>query len=215
MDRKQQRQSVSIVTPGETLPWTVTTVTTGFGGAEGALYDGKNVWVTLHTGSPSLLKLDSAGAILQTVTLASGARIPVFDGTNIWVPGDSGKIFVVRSSTGAILSTLTVPGASGIAAAFDGERVLVAHNGGSKISLWKAADLTPLGVLDTGAGSNPIGVCFDGLNFGSPWARGQARAFLNGTRCPPQPVLQDRLSRCPSGQVAVEGTAVYLCLSLT
>ena len=50
--------SVSIVTPGATIPWTVTTVTTGFIGPCGILYDGANIWVTDHDAS-TLLKLDS------------------------------------------------------------------------------------------------------------------------------------------------------------
>src|SRR6185436_3099758 len=52
--------SVSIVTPGATIPWTVTTVTIGFSDLEGAIYDGTNIWVT-DGGAHSLLKLDSAG----------------------------------------------------------------------------------------------------------------------------------------------------------
>src|SRR5262249_4846002 len=61
--------SVSIVTPGASLPWTVTTVTTGFSSPQGALYDGANIWVTDSAGT--LLKLDGAGAILQTVTVGT------------------------------------------------------------------------------------------------------------------------------------------------
>src|SRR5262249_53549285 len=38
--------SVSLVTPGATVPWSVTTVTAGFGTLAGGLYDGANVWVT-------------------------------------------------------------------------------------------------------------------------------------------------------------------------
>src|SRR5258706_15145448 len=77
--------SVSIVTPGATIPWATTTVTTGFSGPGpvlGALYDGANVWVT-DAGAGTLLKLNSAGAILQTVTVGSSPFFPVFDGTNI------------------------------------------------------------------------------------------------------------------------------------
>jgi len=54
--------SVSIVTPGATIPWTVTTVTTGFSEPGGALYDGASVSVTDITAG-TLLKVDSAGAI--------------------------------------------------------------------------------------------------------------------------------------------------------
>src|SRR5262249_37334388 len=53
--------SVSIVTPGSSIPWTVTTVTTGFKSPIGVVYDGANVWVT-DFNPPRLFKLDSAGA---------------------------------------------------------------------------------------------------------------------------------------------------------
>jgi hypothetical protein len=35
----------------------------------------------------------------------------------------------------------------------------------NRVSLWKAANLTPLGFVDTGADTNPFGVCSDGVNF--------------------------------------------------
>ena len=51
------------------------------------------------------------------------------------------------------------------AAAFDGQRVLVTNFGGNTVSLWKAADLNPLGFFSTGASTNPVGACSDGVNF--------------------------------------------------
>jgi hypothetical protein len=158
--------SVSIVTPGPTIPWTVTTVTTGFSSLRGALFDGANVWVTAD-GAGLLLKLDSAGAILQTVTLGGSPRFPVFDGTNIWVPNfDSSSVSVVRASSGAVLQTLTGNGLAGpIAAAFDGTRVLTTNFSGNSVSLWKAADLTGQGTFATGPGSFANGACSDGVNF--------------------------------------------------
>jgi hypothetical protein len=158
--------SVSIVTPGATTPWTVTTVTTGFSALGGALYDGANVWVTDFSAG-TLLKLDSAGAILQTVTVGSSPQFPVFDGTNIWVPnGGSNSVSVVRASSGAVLQTLTGNGLNGpFATAFDGQRVLVTNLFGSSVSLWKAADLTALGSFATGTSTDPIAACSDGVNF--------------------------------------------------
>ena len=158
--------SVSIITPGATTPWTVTTVTTGFSQLLGALYDGTNVWVT-DIGAGKLLKLDSAGAILQTVTVGSAPKGPTFDGTNIWVPNSfSNSVSVIRASSGEVLATLTGNGLSAPnAAAFDGQRVLVTNGSGDSVSLWKAADLTVIGSFSTGASTNPIGVCSDGLNF--------------------------------------------------
>ena len=156
--------SVSIVTPGATIPWTVTTVTTGFSDLYGAIYDGANIWVT-DRGAARILKLDSAGAILQTVTVGSDPRLPVFDGGNIWVPNaGSDSISVFRASSGAVLQTLTGNGLNQpLAAAFDGQRVLVTNFGGGSVSLWKAADLTPLG--SAAVGGQPFGACSDGLNF--------------------------------------------------
>jgi len=155
--------SVSIVTPGETIPWTVTTVTTGFSNVGFALYDGSNVWMTAAPGR--LLKLDQTGAVLQTVTVGSGGASPVFDGGNFWAPNfEDGTVSVVRASTGAVLATLTGSGLFGpLAAAFDGERVLVTSDYSGRAFLWKAADLTPLGSVFLPG--SPYGACSDGLNF--------------------------------------------------
>ena len=76
--------TVSIVTPAATLPWTVTTVTIG-GSFNGVLWDGASTWVTRD--SSALLRLDTDGTVLQTVTIANAPRMAVFDGTNIWAPG--------------------------------------------------------------------------------------------------------------------------------
>ncbi len=156
--------SVSIITPTASTPWTVTTVTSGFTTPAGALFDGAYVWVT---DSSKLLKLDSSGAVLQTVTVGANAQSPVFDGTNIWVPVSlSNSVAVVRASNGALVRTLTGNGLSGpIAAAFDGERILITNNGNDSVSLWKGADLTPLGSFPMGTGSGPVGACSDGVNF--------------------------------------------------
>jgi hypothetical protein len=51
------------------------------------------------------------------------------------------------------------------AAAFDGQRVLVTNFAGDSVSLWKAADLTPLGSFATGSSTGPQGACSDGVNF--------------------------------------------------
>jgi len=156
--------SVSIVTLN---PVSVTTVPTGtlpFG----ILYDGSNMWVTDQGGN--LFKLDSNGAIIQTVPVGTFPRFPVFDGTNIWVPNlTASSVTVVRASTGTVLATLTGNGLAGpVAAAFDGERILVTNlsgTGGNSVSLWNATDLSPLGSVSTGSSTGPAGACSDGLNF--------------------------------------------------
>jgi hypothetical protein len=156
--------NISILTPGASIPWTVTTVTSGFGAPNGALFDGTNVWITDLIGG-TLKKLDPSGAVLVTVTLGTSPSHPVFDGANIWVPVlNSGTVAVVRASNGALLQTLTGNGlASPHAAAFDGERILVTNS--SSVSFWKAADLTPLGSAPTAAGTVPRGAASDGVNF--------------------------------------------------
>jgi hypothetical protein len=151
--------SVSIVRPKGSFPWTVTTVTTGFSTVAGPTFDGSNIWVT-NVDLGTLLKLDSTGAILQTVTVGSGPGFPLYDGTNLWVP-TNGTVSVVRPGSGAVLATLT--GNNGLAAAFDGQRVMVTSVDTTFVSLWKAADLTPLGKFDLGVIPNRL--CSDGTNF--------------------------------------------------
>ena len=156
--------SVSIITPTDTLPFTVTTVTAGFNNMGGPIFDGNNIWVTNFT-LGTLLKLDPAGDILQTVTVGGGPGFPLYDGSNIWVlnPGNN-TVSIVRPSTGAVLATVTGNGLSAPGrAAFDGERVLVTSFNSNNVSLWKAANLTPLGSIDIGGTS--ADVCSDGINF--------------------------------------------------
>jgi hypothetical protein len=65
-----------------------------------------------------------------------------------------------------ILATLTSNGLnSPVSAAFDGQRILVTNFDGNSVSLWKAADLTPLGSLSTGPDTRPNWACTDGVNF--------------------------------------------------
>jgi hypothetical protein len=69
-------------------------------------------------------------------------------------------------ATPFVLATHTDNGLnSPITAAFDGERILVTNYNGNSVSLWKAADLTPLGTFAAGAGTRPLGACSNGLNF--------------------------------------------------
>ncbi|HKF43868.1 MAG TPA: S-layer homology domain-containing protein [Thermoanaerobaculia bacterium] len=156
---------VVMVTPGA-IPWSFSTVTTGFTSPRAAIFDGTNVWVTdVISGPGKLHKLAAFGAILQTVTVDNGPSAAVFDGTNIWVTNqNTGTVSVVRASNGAVLTTLTGfthPAGAG----FDGERILVTDLGNDIVSLWKAADLTSLGFVSAGGGNGPRGVCSDGANF--------------------------------------------------
>ncbi len=158
--------SVSIVTPQPAIPWTVvnTNITVGSSDPTGVVFDGSNIWIT-DANVGTIVKLDSAGSILQTVTVGAAPYFPAFDGANIWIPNNfSNSVTVLRASNGTILQTLTGNGLDGpYAVAFDGERVLVTNLTGDSVSLWKAADLTPL--TSVGVGAHPSGVCSDGLNF--------------------------------------------------
>jgi hypothetical protein len=151
--------SVAIVTPGESLPWSVVTVTEGITAAWGLVFDGKNVWAS---GAGELLKLDSNGAVLQIVDVAEFASLyPVFDGENIFVPIGTEGVAVVRASSGQLLTTLTTNGleSGANAAAFDGERLL--FTAGDHVSLWRSADLSPLGSFSVASNL----ACSDGINF--------------------------------------------------
>jgi hypothetical protein len=163
--------SISIVSLN---PVSVTTVSSGFASPLGILYDGSNMWVTDQT-LDTLFKLNADGSIAQAIPVGDRPLAPVFDGTNIWVPNQfSNSVTVVRAkdangnplASAFELATLTGNGLiSAATAAFDGERILVTNFTSNNVSLWKAADLTPLGTFATGTGSNPFGACSDGLNF--------------------------------------------------
>ena len=156
--------SVSIVTPGASIPWSVTTATAGFLRPTGPVFDGANMWVT-DALAGTLLKLDGNGAILQTVTVGDGAQYPVFDGANIWVPRTN-MVAVVRASTGALLATVTGGGITGgTEAAFDGERILVPDGNNDMVALYKAADLSLIGTFGLPDVSIARGACSDGVNF--------------------------------------------------
>jgi hypothetical protein len=162
--------SVSIITPQS--PYTVTTVTTGFANPFGILYDGAHIWVT-DVGAGTLLKLDAAGAILQTVAVGTTPWFPVFDGTNIWVPNrDGNSITVVQASSGNVVATISANASNQLngpkGASFDGERVLVTNAFGDSVSLFKAADLSFVAHVSTGTATVPWGACSDGINFWVP-----------------------------------------------
>jgi hypothetical protein len=163
--------SVSMVTLN---PTSVTTVSTGFDNLRGMLYDGSNIWVTSNLTS-QIHKLNADGSIAQTIAVGNTPLFPVFDGTNIWVPNEqSNSITVVRVKDAAgnplanafILTTLTGNGLNHpYTAAFDGEHILVTNYFSDRLTLWKAADLTPLGFVTAFGGHFPYGACSDGLNF--------------------------------------------------
>jgi hypothetical protein len=159
--------SVSAIDPNTLNP--LFTVSTGFNAPLGIVYDGGHIWVTDYSAG-TLLKLDSAGAILQTVTVGTNPTYPVFDGTNIWVPNFGGSsVTVVQASTGSIVATINADGTNLLnapgGASFDGERVLITNNGNASVTLFKAADLSLIANVATGSLTKPAGACSDGINF--------------------------------------------------
>ncbi len=154
--------SVSIIEPGPTTPWSVTTVSTGFNTPYALLFDGQAMWVT-DAGAGTLLRLDAKGVITLTVPVGGDPLAAVFDGHNIWVPIRAlNSVALVDAASGTIVTTLSGNGLNGPGgAAFDGQRVLILNTNG--VSVWDAASTTPLGFfLD---GTEPGTVCSDGLNF--------------------------------------------------
>lgn len=148
------------------------TLTAGLDFPYDILWDGANLWVA-DGGFTELKRIDSAnGSVLESISLALPPHRLLFDGTNIWVSsrvngGNTNNISIVRavgSLRGTVLATLTSPGGP-VGMAFDGERVLVCNYDGNSLSLFKAADFTPLGTVPTGAGGGPFTACSDGLNF--------------------------------------------------
>ncbi len=158
--------SVSIITPQS--PYTVTTVATGFTSPYGIVFDGTSIWVT-DSGAGTLLKLNPAGGVAQTVVVGTSPEIPAFDGANIWVPNTaSNSVTVVQASTGNVVATISTNASNNLngpfAATFDGERVLVTNNSGASVTLFKAADLSLIGNVLTGS-AHPVGACSDAINF--------------------------------------------------
>ena len=159
--------TLSTVTPGPTLPWTMTTLKPGVA-VEFLLFDGVSMWGTSSNGTTgTLVRLDTTGAVVQTVPVGNNPWQPIFDGANIWIPDSvDNTLTVVQATTGTVLSVLSGNGMSPHAVAFDGQRILVTGSAGNLVSLWRAADLAPLGsYLFPGVGPDYLPVCSDGLNF--------------------------------------------------
>jgi DNA-binding beta-propeller fold protein YncE len=159
--------SVSIVAPGT---WGVITVAIASGNPAGILFDGARIWITGKS-DPTLKKLNADGSVAQTVTVGADPAHPAFDGNNIWVPNFSdNSVTVVRVSDGTVLKTFSAANGNQnglnapFQAAFDGQRILVTNFGGG-ISLFKAADLSPIGFFATAGVTTPTGVCNDGVSF--------------------------------------------------
>lgn len=116
------------------------------------------------------MELNSAGGIINTVTVGSLPENPVFDGTNIWVPNtQDNSITVVQASTAKVVATISQDATNNLngptAAAFDGERILVTNFNGNTVTVFKAADLSFVANVPTARFTAPLGACSDGVNF--------------------------------------------------
>jgi hypothetical protein len=151
----------------------VTTFTAGFTAPADILWDGENLWVA-DFAADRVRRVDpTTGVVLQSILVGDAPRELLFDGQNLWVSNFfGGSVTVIRATgglRGTVLATLTGNGLTAPAGlAFDGERVLVCNfspGAASSVSLFKAADLTPLGNLSTDPDTKPLAACSDGLNF--------------------------------------------------
>ena len=161
--------SVSVIDAG--YPYGVFTVSTGFGAPLGVVYDGANVWVT-DTAFSAIHRLDTSGAIVQTVPLGAQPRYPIFDGANLWVPSETANnVAIVSAASGSVIATIAATAGNGLNqpqfAAFDGERVLVTNAANPfYVSVFKAADSSDLGA--SFAPALPTGMCSDGIGVWFP-----------------------------------------------
>ena len=152
--------SVSLVTPGSSIPWTVTTVAARF--ADRPRAPGTNVWVTDSTAG----SVQARSRKRDPSDRHGGRRagLPVFDGANIWVPNRaSGSVTVVRASTGAVLAVDRQWTRVARRGGFRWKRILVGGQTGDTLA-WKAADLSPIRFFSP-PGSGPLAACSDGVNF--------------------------------------------------
>jgi len=160
-----QSGQISIVTPTAGSTWPSFNVG-GFSQPRNVIFDGTNIWVT-EFGNTNLLRINSDGGVLQTVSVGSNPLTPAFDGTNLWIPNyGSATVSVVRAATGAVVATLVGNGLSTpSSAAFDGEHILVTNETVGTVSLFRATDLVALGSVSLGPGAVPVSACSDGIHF--------------------------------------------------
>ena len=163
--------AMSIVTPAAGVPWPVTTVTSGFQSLSGIVFDGTNIWTT-DSVACSLLKLDGAGAIVQTVDLGSPCSpgIPAFDGASIVVP--NGTLQVFHAGDGAFVANVPVANGNPAEVVFGGERLLVLSPGlgnpvTPSLTVFRSADFAQLQMesFPPLGGGSPFHAASDGLNF--------------------------------------------------
>ena len=155
------------VTPGATPPWLVQPVDAMIAGPNDILFDGASMWISDQAGA-RVLKMNADGSIGVSIPVEGTPEGLVFDGSNVWaaVVTDTGDLVVINAAGGTVLQTLTGNGLmSPLSVAFDGQRILATNVDGNSVSLWRAADLAPLGTFSTLPGGEPRGVASDGIDF--------------------------------------------------
>ena len=146
---------------------------------EGIVFDGTNIWVTNNSGfaaSGTVTDLlASTGALLGTYIVgreSDGAEYAAlgpfgitFDGTNIWVTDvGSNSVTKLLASTGAAVGNYST-GSAPWAVAFDGANICVANAGDGTVTKLLASTGALLGTYSTRAGTNAVGIAFDGTNI--------------------------------------------------
>ncbi len=137
------------------------------GAVRGIVHDGTSTWIVTSTGIRK--NVDGALAFDNTDIpggFSGGSGHPCFDGVNLIIPDGAGnRVVIVRANTSQVIGILTGNGLSTPTyAAIDGERLAVTNTNGT-VSIFRAADFAPLGVVTlTGAGVL-YQVVSDGLNF--------------------------------------------------
>lgn len=157
---------ISIVDVRGSPPYPVAAVG-GFGALVGVLYDGSNMWAS--DGTQNVVhRLDTDGAILQSVAVGGNPGAMLFDGSNLWVANAlSNSVSVIVAATGVVAFTLEdvfEGGGEPTGIAFDGERILITGQT-DRVVLYRAADASRIGTILTGAGSTPYAACSDGLRL--------------------------------------------------
>jgi YVTN family beta-propeller protein len=123
------------------------------------VFDGQYVWVS---GSAGLYKINSAGAVVDTVPVGAGALALAFDGESIWVANfDALALTKLDPSSGAVEASVTTGRCAGLA--FDGT-YLWASQLFDRAVVTIDVDLNRV-VGRTGVGERPLGLAFDGTHI--------------------------------------------------
>lgn len=78
----------------------------------------------------------------------------------------------MQASTGSMVATIVADGSNKLnfptSASFDGQRIMIGNNTGNSLTLFKAADMSLIANVPTGANTGPSGICSAGIDFWVP-----------------------------------------------